>query len=81
LEKEWLGGLVKVLLGNGGLFFLVEPFDLGVQLLEVRWPGHGVAGDAPAVVDAIAPSLTATRASLPTNFSGGKQQSGWPIST
>ena len=41
-----LGGLFEVLLGNGGFLLLVELLDLGVDLLEVGRPGHGLETNA-----------------------------------
>src|SRR5262249_18356607 len=41
-------GLLEVLLGDGGLLLQVELLDLGVELLEVGRPGHGLEADASA---------------------------------
>src|SRR5207247_2440624 len=43
-----VGGLVEVLLGDGGFLRLVELLELRVQLLQVRRPGHGLEADAGA---------------------------------
>src|SRR5207245_1936409 len=60
------GGALEVLVGDGLFLVLVEAFDLVVELLQVRVPGHRLQADAGAGLSTFEASIAPSAPPAPT---------------